>query len=63
MMNNVMYLELWTEYFVSSSKSLVLRASALENSNATLFYHSKKSLYHYIIPFYNTSNIPKLYFY
>ena len=32
-----------------------LRALALENANATLFYHSKNSLYHYTILFYNTS--------
>ena len=31
------------------------RVLALENSNATLFYNSKKLLYHYTIPFYNTS--------
>ena len=42
---------------------VVYRALALENSNSTLFYHSKKSFYHYTIPFYNTSSIPKLYFY
>ena len=34
---------------------LFLRALALENSNATLFYNSKKPFYHYTIPFYNTS--------
>ena len=39
-----------------------VRALALENSNSTLFYHSKKSLYHYTIPFYNTSSIPNFYF-
>ena len=33
----------------------VLRALALENSNAILFYNSKKSFYYYIIPFYNIS--------
>ena len=33
----------------------VLRALALENSNAILFYNSKKTLYHYTVPFYNTS--------
>ena len=33
----------------------VIRALALENANATLFYHSKNSLYHYTILFYNTS--------
>ena len=27
----------------------------MENANATLFYHSKNSLYHYTILFYNTS--------
>ena len=32
-----------------------IRALALENSNTTLFYNSKKPLYHYTIPFYNTS--------
>ena len=32
-----------------------LRALALENANAILFYHSKNSLYHYTILFYNTS--------
>ena len=42
---------------------LDIRALALEISNSTLFYHSKKLLYHYIISFYNTSIIPKLYFY
>ena len=42
---------------------LDIRALALEISNSTLFYHSKKLLYHYTIPFYNTSIIPKLYFY
>ena len=34
---------------------LFLRALALENSNATLFYNYKKPFYHYTIPFYNTS--------
>ena len=38
------------------------RASASRNYNSTLFYHPKKLLYHYIIPFYNTTNIPKFYF-
>ena len=33
----------------------MLRALALENANATLFYHSKISLYHYTILFYNSS--------
>ena len=33
----------------------VIRALALKNANATLFYHSKNSLYHYTILFYNTS--------
>ena len=32
-----------------------LRALASGNFNSTLFYHSKKLLYHYTIPFYNTS--------
>ena len=32
-----------------------LLALALENYNATLFYNSKKLLYHYTIPFYNIS--------
>ena len=32
-----------------------LRALALKNANATLFYHSKNSLYHYTILFYNIS--------
>ena len=32
-----------------------LRALALENFNTTLFYNSKKSLYHHTIPFYNIS--------
>ena len=31
------------------------RALALENANAILFYHSKNSLSHYTILFYNTS--------
>ena len=31
-----------------------LRALASGNFNSTLFYHSKKLLYHYTIPFYNT---------
>ena len=35
-------------------KGAVVRALALENSNFTLFYHSKKSLYHYTISFFNT---------
>ena len=39
-----------------------LKASASRNYNSTLFYHPKKLLYHYIIPFYNTTNIPKFYF-
>ena len=30
------------------------RVLALENSNATLFYTSKKPLYHYTILFYDT---------
>ena len=34
---------------------LLVRALALENANAILFYHSKNSLYHYTILFYNTS--------
>ena len=41
----------------------VCKALALGSSNSTLFYHSKKPLYHYTIPFYNTYSIPKLYFY
>ena len=32
-----------------------LRALALENANAILFYNSKNLLYHYNIQFYNTS--------
>ena len=32
------------------------RALALENANAALFYHSKNSLYHYTILFYNSSS-------
>ena len=40
----------------------LLRASASRNFNSTLFYHSKKSLYHYTIPFYNISSIPNFYF-
>ena len=39
-----------------------LRASTSHNSNSTLFYHSKKPLYHYTIPFYNTSNFSNFYF-
>ena len=38
------------------------RASALGNSNSTLFCCPKKPLYHYTIPFYNTSSIPNFYF-
>ena len=38
-----------------SGKKKILRALALENANAILFYHSKNSLYHYNILFYNTS--------
>ena len=38
------------------------RASALGNSNYTLFCHPKKLFYHYTIPFYNTSSIPNFYF-
>ena len=30
----------------------------MENSNSILFYHFKRPLYHYIIPFYNISSIP-----
>ena len=41
---------------------LFVRASTSHNFNSTLFYHSKKSLYHYTIPFYNTSSIPNFYF-
>ena len=37
------------------STILHIRALALENANAILFYHSKNSLYHYTILFYNTS--------
>ena len=33
----------------------LVRALALGNANATLFYHSKNLLYHYTILFYNTS--------
>ena len=40
----------------------IVRASAYRNSNFTLFYHLKKPLYHYTIPFYNTSSIPNFYF-
>ena len=36
-------------------EDLLLRALALENSNAILFYHSKTPLYQYTIPFYNSS--------
>ena len=39
-----------------------MRALASHNSNFTLFYHSKMPLYHYTIPFYNTSSIPNFYF-
>ena len=39
-----------------------MRALASHNSNFTLFYHSKIPLYHYTIPFYNTSSIPNFYF-
>ena len=50
--------------FTSKIEStFIVKTLALENSNSTLFYHSKKPLYHYTIPFYNTSHIPKLYFY
>ena len=38
-------------------------ALASWNFNFTLFYHLKKPLHHYIIPFYNTSSIPKLYYF
>ena len=38
-----------------------IKALTLENSNSTLFYHFKNSLYHYNIPFYNISNIQKLF--
>ena len=41
---------------------LFVRASTSHNFNSTLFYHSKKSLYHYIIPFYNIFSIPIFYF-
>ena len=41
----------------------LIRALASRNSNSTLFYHPKKQLYHYTIPFYNTSSIPKLYYF
>ena len=34
----------------------------MKNFNAILFYNSKKSLYHYTIPFYNTFSIPNFYF-
>ena len=37
-------------------------ASASQNFNSILFYHLKKLLYHYTIQFYNTSNIPNIYF-
>ena len=43
------------------SKSIT--ALAWKNFNSTLFYHFKKLLYYYIIQFYNTSDISKLYFY
>ena len=39
-----------------------LRASTSRNYNSTVFYHLKKLLYHYTIPFYNTSSISKFYF-
>ena len=39
----------------NKSQIQLVRALALKNSNAILFYHSKKSFYHYIISFYNTS--------
>ena len=35
--------------------NITFRALALENSDDTLFYNSKKPFYHYTIPFYNTS--------
>ena len=38
------------------------RASTSRNYNSTIFYHLKKLLYHYTIPFYNTSSISKFYF-
>ena len=38
-----------------TSFTWLIRALALGNANAILFYHSKNSLYHYTILFYNTS--------
>ena len=56
-----------TEIIVPNNKNDTLalccayiRALALKNSNATLFYNSKKPLYYYTIPFYNTSTLKLL---
>ena len=46
-------------YFSFKDFTKVCRAS--QNFNSTLFYHPKKSLYHYTISFYNISNIPNFY--
>ena len=39
--------------YVNFKNKKHIRALALKNFNATLFYSSKKPLYHYTIPFYN----------
>ena len=54
----------YTLYYTLHSKlsKCTVRASTSRNSNSTLFYHPKKSLYHYTILFYNTSHIPSFYF-
>ena len=43
-------------------KIVLLRASASQKFNSTLFYYPEKPLYYYTIPFYNTFNIPNFYF-
>ena len=45
----------WYLNKIKCDKKSTLRALALENSNAILFYHSKIPLYQYTILFYNTS--------
>ena len=57
---------IFVHHFINIAGLLyVIRALTLKNSNVILFYNSKKSLYHYIILFYNifTSQTSTSFFY
>jgi len=55
-------ISMYSCWFATNCKGKIVRASASRNFNSTLFFHLKKSLYHYTISFYNTSSISNFYF-